>query len=94
VYSALALSTIATKTNTPNGWMAWIPIANIYLMLVIGKQPGWWLILCLIPIVNIVIGIIVWMAIAEARNKPSWVGLLLIIPFVNIVIPGCLAWAD
>ena len=33
VYVALALQTIATKTATPNGWLAWIPIANAFLML-------------------------------------------------------------
>jgi hypothetical protein len=38
--------------------------------------------------------IIVWMAIAEARNKPSWWGILLIIPFIGMIVPGYLAWAD
>src|SRR6266851_559821 len=63
VYMALALMTIATKTNTPNGWLAWIPIANLFLMLTIAQKPAWWFVLCLIPLVNIVIFIIVWMAI-------------------------------
>jgi hypothetical protein len=94
VYYSLALQTIAKKTNTENAWLAWIPIINIILMLNIAKKPLWWLILCLIPIVNIVIFIIVWMAIAEARNKPSWWGILLIVPVVNIIVPGYLAWAD
>ena len=30
VYFALALSTIATKTNTENPWLAWIPIAILW----------------------------------------------------------------
>ncbi|MBI1941575.1 MAG: hypothetical protein HYS33_08730, partial [Acidobacteria bacterium] len=33
VYSSLALQTIAKKTNTENAWLAWIPIANVILML-------------------------------------------------------------
>jgi len=52
VYTALALMTIATKTNTKDGWLAWIPIANIILMLNIAKKPIWWIILFLIPPVN------------------------------------------
>jgi hypothetical protein len=44
--------------------------------------------------VNLVIGIIVWMAIAEARGKPSWWGILLIVPVVNIIVPGSLAFSD
>jgi hypothetical protein len=33
VYMSLALQTIATKTGTANEWLAWIPIANLFLML-------------------------------------------------------------
>jgi hypothetical protein len=94
VYVALALMTIAKKTNTPNAWLAWIPIINVILMLNIAKKPLWWFILCLIPLVNIVIFIILWMAIAEARGKPSWWGILIIIPLVNLIVPGYLAWSD
>lgn len=94
VYMALALQTIAKKTNTENPWLAWIPIANIILMLNIAKKPLWWIILCLIPLVNIVIFIIMWMAVAEARNKPSWWGILMIVPVVGLIVPGYLAWSD
>jgi Family of unknown function (DUF5684) len=94
VYMALALTTIATKTNTPNGWLAWIPIVNLILMLNIARKPVWWFILCLIPLVDIVIFIIVWMAIAEARHKPNWWGIFMIVPLLNFIVPGYLAWAD
>ena len=94
VYVALALQTIAKKTNTPNDWWAWIPIINIILMLNIGKKPIWWIVLCLIPFVNIIAFILIWMAIAEARNKPSWWGIMMIIPVMNLIAPGYLAWSD
>lgn len=94
VYFALALQTIAKKTNTENAWLAWIPILNIILMLNIGKKPLWWIILFLIPLVNIAMAIIVWMAIAEARGKPNWWGILMIVPVANLIVPGYLAWAD
>lgn len=94
VYMALALVTIAKKTNTPNAVWGWIPILNLILMLNIAKKPIWWIILCLIPFVNIIIFIIIWMAIAEARQKPSWWGIMLIIPVMNLIMPGYLAWAD
>jgi Family of unknown function (DUF5684) len=93
-YMALALQTIANKTNTENAWLAWIPIVNIVLMLNIAKKPIWWIILFLIPLVNIVVAIIVWMGVAEARNKPSWWGVLLIVPLIGIIVPGYLAWSD
>jgi ABC-type Na+ efflux pump permease subunit len=94
IYMALALQTIATKTGTANEWLAWIPIANLFLMLSIAKKPMWWFILLLIPLVGAVMAIIVWMAIAEARGKPNWWGILLIVPVANFVVPGYLAWAD
>ena len=94
IYMALALQTIASKTATANSWLAWIPIANIILMLNIAKKPLWWIALFLIPVVNIVIAIMVWMAVAEARGKPNWWGILTIVPVVNIVVPGYLAWSD
>ncbi len=93
-YLAYSLQVIADKTNTENSWLAWIPIANIYLMCKIAGKPGWWFILFLIPIVNIVIGIIVLMKIAELRGKPGWVGILWILPVVGLIIPGYLAFSD
>ncbi|GAJ16894.1 unnamed protein product, partial [marine sediment metagenome] len=72
----------------------WVPILNVFLMLAIANKPLWWLILFLIPLVNVVISVIVWMGIAEARNKPNWLGILMIIPVVSIIIPGYLAFSD
>ncbi|MBI5871190.1 MAG: signal peptidase I [Actinobacteria bacterium] len=94
VYMAFSLMTIANKTGTENAWFAWVPILNVILMLQIADKPIWWIILFLIPIVNIVIAIMVWMAIAEARGFPSWWGILMIVPFVNFIVPGYLAFAE
>ncbi len=92
-YFSICLQILAKKTNTLNGWFAWIPIANIFLMLNIAQKPLWWIILFLIPLVNIVIGIIIWMAISEKRGKPAWYGILLIVPIVGIFIPAYLAFS-
>ena len=94
VYMALAMQTIAQKTKTDNAWLAWIPIVNIVLLLNIARKPLWWIILFLIPLVNLVMAIIVWMGVAEARGKESWWGILMIVPVVNLIVPGYLAWVD
>ena len=39
VYISYSLYAIAKKTNTPNAWLAWIPVANLFLMLMIAKKP-------------------------------------------------------
>jgi magnesium-transporting ATPase (P-type) len=92
VYWGFALMTIANKKGLPNGWLAFIPIANIWLMLQIIKKPTWWIILFFIPFVNIIIGILIWMGIAEAMGFPNWWGVLVIVPIVNLYIVYMLAW--
>lgn len=93
-YFAYSLQTIAEKTKTKDTWLAWIPIANLYLMAKIAKKPGWWIILFLIPIVGTIFMAIIWWEIAKTRNKPGWVGLLIVIPFVGLIPPGLLAFTD
>lgn len=94
VYYAISLMKIANKTNTPNAWLAWIPIANLVLMIQIAQKPLWWIILCFIPIVNIVISILIWMGIARAVGKPDWWGILIIVPIANLIVPGYLAFSS
>jgi magnesium-transporting ATPase (P-type) len=93
VFYAICLMKIANKTNTPNSWLAWIPIANLVLMLQIAKKPLWWIILFIIPLVNIVISILVWMGISKELGKPNWLGILIIIPIANLIIPAYLAFS-
>ncbi len=94
IYMSLALQTIANKTGTANAWLAWIPVVNLFLLLSIAKKPLWWFLLFLIPLVNLIFLVIVWMEVAKACRKPDWLGGLMIVPLVNIVLPGYLAWAD
>lgn len=94
VYFAIALQAIATKVQAENAWWAWIPILQIILSLNIARKPVWWIILCFIPFLNIVMLIIIWMGIAEAVKKPSWWGILLIVPVLGLFVPGYLAWSD
>jgi len=96
VYLSLCLHLIVSKTNTSPAWLAWIPIANVVLLLMVADKPIWWIILLFIPLVNIVwivLGILAWMGVAEKRGKPSWIGILMILPFVNFIILGYLAFS-
>lgn len=94
IYMSLCLYKIAQKCGVENAWLAWIPIVQIVPMLQSGGKPLWWILLLLIPLVNLIIAIIVWMAIAERRGKPSWVGILIIVPILGILIPAYLAFTD
>lgn len=93
VWVAICLMVTAQKTNTPNGWLAWIPVADVYLMSQIAGKAWWWLLLCLIPIVNIVIFTILFWKICEARGKPGWWSLLIVfVPIVGWVMLGIVAF--
>jgi len=91
LYFSLMLMIIARKSNTPNAWLAWIPLANLFLLCRIARKPGWWVLLLLIPLVNLIAGVVIWMRIAEARGKPAWSGVLVIVPFLNLVAIAYLA---
>lgn len=97
IYMGLTLMTIGKKLNFESPWMAWVPIANIYMMLKIADLPGWTLILLFIPFINFLFTffmIYVWMKIAEKRGFESWVGILMIVPVIGIAVPGYIAWAE
>ena len=69
------------KAGAP-GWAAIIPIYNVYIMMKMAGKPGWWVLLCLIPIVNIVVLIIASLQIARnfAKSEGFGVGLALLSP--------------
>jgi len=106
IYFALALMAVAKRTKTENPLLAWIPVANLYLMSKIAGQHWWPLLLLigfLIPFLNIIAMIVfmvymfIWQwKICEARDKPGWWVLLQLIPFVGsiwgLVMWGILAW--
>lgn len=65
------------KAGQP-GWGAIIPIYNAYLLLKIAGRPGWWLILLLIPLVNVVIWLLVSIDIAQSFGKSAAWGVILL----------------
>jgi hypothetical protein len=82
---------VFVKAGQP-GWGIFIPIYNIYLLLMIAGKPGWWLILYLIPLVNIVIGILVSIDIAKNFGKDAGFGIGL--AFFGIIFYPILAFGS
>jgi hypothetical protein len=56
IYLAVAFSLyiIAKKVNEPNEWLAFIPIAQYYLLAKLSGHQGWMLILLFVPILNLI----------------------------------------
>ena len=93
IYFCLCLFLIARKLDVPNPWIAWIPIVQIWTVVNCAGKPWWWILLLLVPIVNIILGIILWMSITENLGKNKWLGLLMLLPIVNFVYIGILAFS-
>lgn len=74
------------------GWMALIPILNIYVLIRIAGKEAWWLILFLIPCVSIVAAIIVYMGVAERFGKSQAYGLGL--AFLGVIFWPMLGFSD
>ena len=79
------------KAGKP-GWAAIVPIYNVWVMLQIAGKPGWWLLLMLIPLVNLVIAIMVSIAIAERFGKGTGFGLGL--AFLGFIFYPILGFGD
>lgn len=93
-FTAFCMMKIAERTNTENGWWAWIPILNLVLLCNIARKPIWWFLLLFVPLVNIVIYILLFVGMCEARGKPGWWAVLLLLPGINLIMLGVLAFAE
>jgi Family of unknown function (DUF5684) len=91
VFVIVALWKVYAKANKP-GWAAIIPIYNIIVLLEIVGRPLWWIILMLIPFVNIVIMIIVAIDLAKSFGKGTGFGIGLAL--LGIVFYPILAFGD
>ena len=82
---------VFTKAGEP-GWASIVPIYNVIVLLRIADKPWWWILLLLIPIVNIVISIIVSIEIAHNFGKGTGFGLGL--AFLGVIFYPILGFGD
>jgi hypothetical protein len=76
------------KAGEP-GWASIIPIYNIIVTLKIAGKPLWWILLCLIPFVNIIVFILVFIDFAKNFGKGAGFGLgLAFLGFIFFPILG------
>ncbi len=93
IFCSLCLQLIAKKTGTEPSWLAWIPVANLFLSCKIGGLSYLWLLAFLVPFVNVLVSVYIWYRITEARGKPGLLSLLMLVPVANFVFMGYLAFS-
>jgi len=100
VFHSIAWVRIATKRKYKKPWLAWIPFANISLILMLGGFHWAWVFLVLIPIAGwiavLVLMITSMWKIFEKLKYPEWMSLGIIIPRVGFILYlvaiGAVAW--
>jgi len=104
VYYAFVWMTIARKLKYKYPWLAWIPIANFFLVPILAKKDWTWGFMFLVPIANVVFFFIWTWNIFEQRKYPGWLALIPLAGFIPVVgglaglaylvILGFVAWKD
>lgn len=89
LFTSYCFYAIYQKLGEPNAWFAWVPLLQFWVMYKAGNQSPWWIIVLLIPLVNIValiVLIIAFVNIVKKLGKNPWLILLMIIPLVNFAV--------
>jgi hypothetical protein len=79
IFYIVGMWKVFEKAGQP-GWACIIPIYNVYIMTKIGGKPWWWILLMLIPVVNLVFVIWLYNMISKSFGKSEGftVGLVLL----------------
>src|SRR5258708_38451340 len=83
IIEVIPVYVIAQKSGHEYAWLAFIPFANLWLLCDMADMETWFLIIFLVPFVNVVLLGIIWWRIAENPNKPGPLGLLMLVPVLN-----------
>lgn len=86
LFAAWCLWRIARDLQVGDEWLAWVPLLNLFTLLRAAARPAWYLLLLLVPLVNVVVLAMVFMALAERRGRLSLYGLLLFLPLLNLLV--------
>ncbi len=99
VFSSFCIMKMADRLGVENGWFAFIPFLNIWLLCQMADKDNTWFILMLVfsfccSIVTMVMAIIIFMDVAEKLGFENWWGILLIIPIFNYYVLYKLAFTE
>lgn len=91
VLEITCISIVFTKADKP-GWGAIVPIYGIILLCDIAEKPRWWTLLCIIPLVNVLAGIVLSISVARHFDRSDAFGAGLVL--VPVVFWAIIAFGD
>jgi hypothetical protein len=71
----VAMWRVFSKAGRP-GWAAIVPIYNAYTLIRVAGRSGWWLLLLIIPLVNLVTSLIISIDVARAFGRGTAFGVI------------------
>ena len=88
VLYAIFMGLVFKKAGEPT-WKAWVPIYNSWTLLELGGQKGIWAVLAIIPVVNIVSAVFMYIAMYYVGKKlgksDAFVVLAIFLPLVWLI---------
>lgn len=91
VVMLISMWKIFSKAGQP-GWAILVPIYNMITLLKVVRKPVWWILLMLIPFVNFIIIILVYLELAKVFGKDTGFGLGIV--FLPIIFLPMLAFSN
>ena len=89
--SLVGMAQTFAKAGLPR-WGAFVPVYNLVLILQVARRPAWWLILFLVPGVNVIAALVVSVDIAKVFGKGTGFGCGL--AFLGFVFYPILGFGD
>lgn len=88
VTSFVGLWKVFEKTGRP-GWQALVPVYSTWEVLKMAGKPAWWMVLLLLPIINVVPFILAHLALARRFGLDSfYTYILATMPIVGYIVVG------
>jgi len=94
IFTSFCYKLICQKIGKEPGAIIWIPVVRYVPLFQVAKMPEWFVVLLLVPLVNLVVFILMWAKVCEARGKSPWLVILWFIPVVNIAFLPYLAFSE
>jgi Family of unknown function (DUF5684) len=89
VISSVLLARLFKKAGIEQ-WIAWVPIYNTWKLLEMGGQQGFWAVLALVPVVNIVSVVYMYIAMyyigLKLGKEGWWIVIAILVPIVWLAI--------
>ncbi len=91
-YVSFAQYRIAQKVGlVSQAWWGFVPLLNVFLFVKCAGRDWYWFLFLMVPIVNIIVGVMLWMDITRQLQKNTIWAILTLVPFINFIAIGVIA---